>query len=370
MRLADWGNLEELPLNLIFNKMGELIDHIYFSMVCKNWYSIAKFNYQNLQIKNNGLPMLLQRFLYGISPETIYPFKVPIPSKERLCGSSHGWLAKSISEDGTVTLMNPFKNRVSIHLPPIYKSRDINSRVRYNACNVHKVILSANPTIRPHDYVVVAIYDIGKGKALAFIKAGQNFWTHVEEAYSGFTDVIFYKDLVYAVGLKNNVIYFNIYNSKNSLYYRKFIFYVASSPEVDFAHRAYFVISLEGDLWLVKKFSGYATNFVVYKLELDLRNGKLIRMVKLDSLEDNVLFIGNCDSISMSASSFANYLQKDSIYYAKDDCEKDTDQDHCPCVQFDMEIYNIKDGSSTQHCRSQLCFTRTSPSLWVLPPST
>ena len=131
MEVVDWGNLEALPLSLIFDKLVERIDHIYFSVVCKNWYSIAKFSYQNRQIKNNVLPMLMiptkrrcrtKRCLYGISSNTIYQFQLPLPYNKRLCGSSHGWVAKVdfISNLTIITLLNPFKNLVSIPLPPIY----------------------------------------------------------------------------------------------------------------------------------------------------------------------------------------------------------------------------------------------------------
>lgn len=99
---ADWKNLEALSLSLIFDKLVERIDHIYFSMVCKNWYSIAKVNYQNRQIENNILPMLMiptkrkcrtKRRLYGISSKTIYKLQLDVPYNKRFCGSSHGWLA-------------------------------------------------------------------------------------------------------------------------------------------------------------------------------------------------------------------------------------------------------------------------------------
>lgn len=362
MELADWGNLEELPLNLIFNKLVELIDHISFSMVCKHWYSIAKFHYQNFQTKNNALPVLFQRFLYGISPETIYPFKVPISFNKRLCGSSQGWIASWDSDYGIVTLVNPFKIGVSISLPSIYKIPNITIWTRYS--NVHKVILSSNPTDRPHDYVVAAIY--GRNNILIFTKAGQKFWTSPNIAL-GFTDIIFYKDLVYALGLENNIMSFNICSSKDSFHHTNFVPYVVSSPGVDFARQTYFAKSLEGDLWLVKKLSNSTTKFIVYKLELNLQSSRFVPLIKLDSLGDNILFVGNSsDSVSMSVSCFANYLQKDSIFYANDHSKKGMDP--CPSVEFDMEIYNVKDGSSTQHCRSQLCFTRMSPSLWILPP--
>jgi hypothetical protein len=149
---VDWKNLEALPLSLIFDKLVERIDHIYFSEICKNWYSIAKVNYQNRQIKNNVLPMLMittkskcrtKRSLYGISSNTILHFQLQVPYNKRFCGSSHGWLAKVEYSKGTIiTLLNPFKNQASIILPPIYML-DIDRRGKNYECNVHKVILSA-----------------------------------------------------------------------------------------------------------------------------------------------------------------------------------------------------------------------------------
>jgi len=138
MEAADWGNFEALPLSLIFEKLIKHIAHIYFNVVCKNWCSIAKFSYQNCQIKNNVLPMLMiptkrrcrtKRCLYGISSNKIYHFQLPLPYNKRLCGSSHGWVAKVdfIFKLTIITLVNPFKNLVSIPLPStcqiyIYKS--------------------------------------------------------------------------------------------------------------------------------------------------------------------------------------------------------------------------------------------------------
>jgi len=127
----------------------------------------------------------------------------------------------------------------------------------------------------------------------------------------------------------------------------------------NYDHRAYLVESLEGDLWLVRKFIGFLDDdiddediilpssgtkrFEVYKLELDLKSGKLIQMLRLDSLGDNVLFLGDSDYVSMSASYFSNYLQKDSIYYTDDFYEDDPIS--YPTGPFDMKIFNVKDGS-------------------------
>jgi hypothetical protein len=89
-------------------------------------------------------------------------------------------------------------------------------------------------------------------------------------------------------------------------------------------------------------------------------------MIKIDSLGDNVLFVGDSDSVSMSASYFANYLQKDSIYYTAD-YHNDVPHPY-PNGPFDMKIYNVKDGSFSEHCPFKPCFRRSPPSVWVIPP--
>jgi len=47
----------------------------------------------------------------------------------------------------------------------------------------------------------------------------------------------------------------------------------------------------------------------VHELQLDLQSGKLIQMLKFDSLGDNVLFMGESDFLSLSTSYFANYFK-------------------------------------------------------------
>jgi len=70
-------------------------------------------------------------------------------------------------------------------------------------------------------------------------------------------------------------------------------------------------------------------------LELDVQSGKLEQMNKLDSLEDNILFVGDRgDSISLSASAFSK-LETVSIYFVEDSGKDD----------FELRIYNVQDGS-------------------------
>ncbi|XP_058751891.1 putative F-box protein At5g55150 [Vicia villosa] len=378
----DWENLEANLLSLIFDKLVERMDHIYFNVVCKNWYSIAKFNYQSRQIHNNVLPMLmiptkkrLVRSLYGISCKKDYKIKLSVPSNKRLCGSSHGWLAKvdDCSKGIFITLINPFKNAVSIKLPLMY-IMDMYKTRKYYEYDVHKVVLSTNPSFKPLDYIVVVIYSVRR--CLAFLKAGQKNWTYIDDAHRSFNDVIFYEGLVYAVGRWNNIVSFDLSYAKNDHIIPK----VVSLKGDDYANRAYLVKSLEGQLWLVRKFIGYhgdeddedniepsggAKRFEVYNLELDFQTGELIQRLKIDSLGDNVLFLGDNDSVAVSASYFSNYLKKDSIYYTDDFYD---DSPPYPNGPFDMKIYNVKEESFNQHCPYHPRFKRMPPALWVIPP--
>ncbi|KEH25461.1 hypothetical protein MtrunA17_Chr6g0459631 [Medicago truncatula] len=139
-------------------------------------------------------------------------------------GSKGGFYFETYNHNPTKSLQKSSFDPSTTHLHAGYIYR----RVRYYECNVHKVILSENPTIRLHNYVVVAISSTRK--CLAFIKAGQKFWTYVDDDYFCFSDVIFYKGLVYAAGRWNNIVSFDICNSKDSIYYTDDYFEEALHP--------------------------------------------------------------------------------------------------------------------------------------------
>ncbi|AES99606.1 hypothetical protein MtrunA17_Chr5g0437231 [Medicago truncatula] len=285
----DWENLEALALGLILDKLEERIDHVWFGAVCKNWRSIAKFNHQNQQFRTHVLPMLMiprtNICLYSIPAKRMYAFKFPIINyKITCCGNSHGWLALE-DRNHVVTILNPFKNVAHISLPPL------NNAYKSSCYVVKKVTLSADPIIRPNDYVVLAIH---KSSSLAFIKAGQTCWTYYIRNCLFFMDVMFYKDLVYGVSHCRGIVSFNldlddpygvtIIPTNNVVFHGTF--------------KGYLVKSLEGDLWLVKRDLSFEYNnyyticFQVCKLEFDAQSGKVKQMVKLESLGDNVLFVG------------------------------------------------------------------------------
>ncbi len=79
---------------------------------------------------------------------------------------------------------------------------------------VLKVILSADPISSP-DYVVATVYSLGN--QLAFIKPNQDScWTYIDKQCTCFTDIIFYKSLLYAVGRWGWVVSFDVHNKHDS----------------------------------------------------------------------------------------------------------------------------------------------------------
>ncbi|CAJ2630596.1 unnamed protein product [Trifolium pratense] len=340
---CDWANLEALPLSLILDKLKEHVEHVWFSAVCKNWQSIAKLNHQNHEFKPNTLPMLMlpsnsvwkQANTFSFIEMKQYPFRYQLCHNNptvSVCGSSHGWLALLDVSKSVITLMNPFKDTPRIILPPLN--------------SVNKVTLSADPIANPDDCLVVAIYDGGGGN-LAFIRRGQTVWTYVDTSKSSFIDVIFYKGMLFALNIRDKIVSFDIHCLNDSSDKVRTI-----TPNVVLEEKIgkcyggdkYLVKSLKEELWMVRRCNRRLSRFHVCKLKLNVKSGKLEQMVKLTSLEDDILFLGAGDSVSTSRSYFSNSLLRDSIYFADG-----------------FKIYHVKTETAKHHCLYQ-----KSP-FWVMP---
>ncbi|XP_057444590.1 F-box protein At4g35733-like [Lotus japonicus] len=378
MEQRDWANLEAFALDLILDKLEERIDHVWFGVVCKNWCSVAKLNHQNKQFRSSVLPMLMIRIrrprrrrgfktcLFSIPGNRVYPFRLPRMLSNKMiiiCGSSQGWLAtvyeasirsRCANSSHVITLINPFKNVAPIALPPLLPLKEA----------VTRVVLSVDPLTNPNDYVIAVIHHNYHSCRLAFMRAGQKFWTKVEKSNLFYRDITFYKGLLYAVCSMNTIVSFNLYLFGRKKITPNIIYKDNENELTETPERVYIVESLEGDLWMVRRFP---EGFDVYKLELDGQTGKVLQMLKLDNLGDNVLFVGD-DSAStvVSFSCFSNSLQKDSIYYHDD-------HRHDPIIfdlddPLDLRVYNVKEGRFIRHYPFNPSFRRVSPSLWILPP--
>jgi len=342
-KLVDWGNLEELPLSLVLDKLEEHIDHIRFAVVCKNWLSIAKLNHKNHQFRISIPPMIMSVPIESNSSRSLYSllshkeYSIQFSSIEFIIchGSSFGWLSL-VHSNGAITLLNPFKYGI---IPPISLPPLESPPLKY----LRSVTLSADPIISPDDYVAVVIYNY---RHMAFRRANQPFWIPIVTNLSYFNDVAFYKGMLVADAHSDTIQSFKFNtpppdrsNDPNFTYYENITSTKYRVRAQDYAGQTHLVKSLNGDIWMVKRYLIYVKKLSygldVYKLKLDAQSGKLVQMNRLKSLGDNILFIGyRGNSFSLSASCFSK-LKKDSVYFL------------CEGVSEDLGfgVYNVKDGS-------------------------
>ncbi|CAL8132156.1 unnamed protein product [Prunus armeniaca] len=373
-----WTSLPMLVF-LILDKLLEPIDHVRFAAVCKHCRSMSElYNHATQRWRNKQLPPMLlipkqddnyRRVVYSISEGRIYNnIRLQVPFSRRCCGSSHGWFATLDVEQRlpVVVLRNPFTKAKPIFLPPL---RTIISHddPPYHEQYVRKVILSADPTMNPENYAVVALY--GRFFMLAFIKAGQNNWTY--PIPNGiFDDVIFYKSKVYALETYGEIESLDVFSSdsprlKLRTPYKPF-------PSCKFLH-AYLVESTKGDLLHILRFYASSegrfrydarrqtTHFIVYKWVYE-DGGSIGHKVEVKSIGDEALFVGGNHSISVLASKFPE-CQPNSIYYT-DDYFSNWPTLHSD-EPFDMGIFNLEDGTITQHYSPH---SNSQRAIWVVPP--
>ncbi|CAN0870365.1 hypothetical protein LINGRAHAP2_LOCUS9504 [Linum grandiflorum] len=178
----DWLRLPDEILTSILQYLVNLQDYIRFSIVCKQWHSVAKAEKQNHIATRDQIPFLLvptkdldQWSLYNVAQDRILNTKlrVRIPDGNRIHGSSHGWLilAGNANEIIAITLFNPF-TQAQISLPPITYHKE-------TPWFVNKVSLSLDPSLHPNDFKVVAFIYEDSHFFLALIQPAisRDWWT-------------------------------------------------------------------------------------------------------------------------------------------------------------------------------------------------
>ncbi|XVF07177.1 hypothetical protein REPUB_Repub06bG0115900 [Reevesia pubescens] len=338
----DWANLPYDILDSIMEKLvPSLSNYVRFCTVCKPW---------NLAITNN--PELLRKFLkdrfpvprliipskgnteerlgfYNVIEERKYDMELELPFRNTtraFCGSSHGWLAMFDAKTFVITLINPFISESdAITLPPLLK---------YNHSSVlfiKKVIISDDPYLNPQDYLVIALAKLDNNdKQIAIIRQPGDVedWIWINNISKGdrITDVIFGNGHIYAVDLSNNIIAVKNLSSfdgtRNSDIKPEII--VSGSGRRPAIMESYIVESSAGDILVVRRIfksddcnKHYLTKkFMVYKL---VEDGTEPKLVKVNSLGDDALFLGGNFSMSVGVTRyFPAGCQPNSIYFTDD----------------------------------------------------
>jgi hypothetical protein len=111
-----------------------------------------------------------------------------------------------------LSLVNPFKDTLHIILPPL----NLVYKVTLSVCWPYKESKWLHDCSNLWWYTIHD-YDDAYGN-IAFIRRGQLFWTYIDTSNSSFIDVIFYKGLLFALNLFNQIVSFNFDCSNDHLY--------------------------------------------------------------------------------------------------------------------------------------------------------
>ncbi|KAK5824159.1 hypothetical protein PVK06_018922 [Gossypium arboreum] len=379
--VPDWEYLPELCLLTILEKIDEPISRVQFGVVSKYWHSL--FN-TFLDIKRrsstNLVPMLMipskksatKRKIYSIQAKSkIAEIEFPKPYTWRYCGSCYGWLA-TVDENFNITLSNPFEN-LSIHLPQFDSMAYDSGHYTYK---ILKVVLSDDPLLHPNNFVVVVIYSV-YGR-LAFYRPCQENWIYmdVDEDQSLFLDILFYKGLVYAIGHYNNLVWFDVNGVEDDE--------SSKSPKLNtlvptilrlenHSFRVYLVKSSMGNLYSIHKHLDFeevgersvhwTKKFTVFKLILDDENSKLLEKKEVESIDGDIVFVGDNRTLAVSALDFPEG-QPNSIYFTDDFIDRDTYEILGPR---DIGIFHLKDGSLEKYYQFKSSHKDLSPYIWISP---
>ncbi|XP_021298512.1 uncharacterized protein LOC110427350 [Herrania umbratica] len=379
---ANWENLPTICLFLVLDKLDVHSNLVRFGAVCKHWHLVFN-NFVDLKRRSspNLVPMLLiptrmsnrVRQLCSLQVKTKFcNIELPESHTKRFCGSSHGWLA-AVNNSMIITLLNPFKDGITIDLPEIELPSDDRTSAGYQY-DIHRVILSADPLLHPGNYVVVVIYSFRA--RLAFYKPTQKNWIYLDKNLMAFTDIIFYKNLVYAIGNLGLLVSFDVNdNLDDNLKSPEVKILMSTSQRLeDYIDRAYLVESSKGDLFSIKKkvyFEDYddicayfTKSFKVFKLVLDDQSGKFLEEKEVKNIEGDIVFVGDNHTLAVSALDFPEG-QPNSIYFTDDFFIATA---YWPLGPRDNGYFSMKDGKVRKYYKWKPQHKYLPPYIWIQPP--
>ncbi|KAL9677685.1 hypothetical protein QQ045_005919 [Rhodiola kirilowii] len=369
-----WSHMPYDIGHIILEKLAEVVEHIRFGAVCKQWYMISKENKEMCKSSPKVLPMLLVPSpdapvkrdpprLYAISCLRKYYSNLQLQllfTRKRYCGSSNGWIAFQ-NRNGSVTLLYPFgRGDLTINLPALRDWSDPEWRFAIN-----KLIISPDST--PDDYTVVAIY-AGMDE-LATIKSGEKSWVYIPPRpetlpASLFSDIVFYQGAVYAVSTICMVV-------KVDVRARPPILKVVHSLNRKTSFRkTYLVESTSSDLYLLQRcFEKYSpgkeslTNgFNVLILKLHGEKGVLIDQNDTKSLDGDTFFVGDNTSIAIRAN---DGCMTNSIYFTDDLHDAGYFKASGPT---DIGYYNVEDDTIRRFYKSNPAHKKgVHRPIWIMP---
>lgn len=392
---SSWSDLPAELLELILKKLS-FVDVIPFKAVCSSWRSAAaqlQSQYHSIQITpwlmlpNGQEDDHTSRCFLNLAENKVYKFENAFEfeglGNDPWCvGSSHGWLV-ILDDEANPLVFNPF-SRVQIELP-LFPNEFNPIMIQFLRKKlITKAVLLADPS-RCKNFVVVVIY--GFLSRLAFCKHGDTTWTNLSDAADQvYRDIICHNNQLYALDDNLSVKVWDFQGpSLNEIMTippltllkdvdstRKFsrdicvstqIYLVKTSSELLFIERfirkSFRELGTEDGTQTVV--CSYGTKmFYVFKLNLREQ-----RWEKVESLNDQVLFLGGNQSISFSALDVFNRCKPNSIYFTDDKWNDEYDTEFS-YGGHDVGLFNLDDQSITHFFDSDL-EKIDPPPFWITP---
>nr|DAD20907.1 TPA_asm: hypothetical protein HUJ06_022370 [Nelumbo nucifera] len=273
----DWSKFPKDLLEEIVFRLVRLSDHINFASVCTSWRSVAVENRSRIP---RQIPLVIipgkfnkeTRAFFSLYSGKTYGAHLPELHRNWCCGSSEGWLVIEDDYREEIFLLNPF-SRAKIQLPSLSTFSDPQDSADPERLRkfqfVMKAILSSNPDTTSN-YVVMAIM-VCEEENLSFWRPGNKRWKTLTTRWDPYEDIIYHNGLFYALSNQG--------------------------PKVD------------GSLLQPYK----TVEFQGYKLDRMNR-----RWMKIKSIGDQMLFLSDNCSMSLSSRYFPECSRGDSIYFNDD----------------------------------------------------
>ncbi|EEF52805.1 ubiquitin-protein ligase, putative [Ricinus communis] len=394
--IMDWSQLPPELIEIISKGLTIYSDYLYSRAVCHAWrFSIPKTpNHLPPQLPWLMLPQSQsqsnqsRRAFFSLSTNKFHFLNLPeVSYRKRHCGSSHGWLM-ILDDTPTILLINPL-TRAKLSLPPLssfpnvisfnysdigreYALRNLlGERVTVSLRQmrdsfIRKVVLSSSP-LKDNNFVVIAI--LNQTDDLAYCRNGDKSWSLVENARSFCEDVIFVNGMFYAVNKAGQIVICDISSDSPRVSFMETprqaggdMQYLVNSGDELLLVTRYLDLEYEFDHPDMEPHLIYRTiRFEVFRLDW---NGP--QWLRMSTLGDKALFIGENSSLSLSATDFSGCMGN-CIYYTDDYLDANYDGhfgDH------DLGIFKLCD----ETIEPLPCYPRNftsplqwSPPLWVSP---
>ncbi|KAL5567979.1 hypothetical protein UlMin_024554 [Ulmus minor] len=355
--------------------------------VCSPWLSNIKDN-QNKAIKSHKqqVPMLIVPDenkhiwrVYNVMNNKFLDLNLFVPHDTCFCASSEGWLV-TVNKDYGITLYKPtfMIEEGNISGNKIIQLPSLSSLDPMEVCSIgmrrtyiKKIAISTIDSIENlDDFEVAVIY--GEYLHLASIRPTKdNKWTRVVDTQTPLHDIMYHNNQFYAVHISGKMVCFNVRNSIN-LNIKTIVenFPIDEEISIDDQEREFlsfrYLVESYGELLLVERYwNNFESDHITVKFKIFKLNLDGLRWVKIKSLGDVALFLGNNSSLSVIASNF-DKCQPNCIYFTHHEDELG----YGPHGPSDMGIYNIESGSFTWNFTMNLDVIAKMderPPIWLLP---